>query len=276
MEAHPPYDPPEAVLAAQLGGAPRPNAERVNAYMQVPTRPMPDSLLPDAWALYNAEVASVDAAIGRLLDGLRTRGVLDHAVVVFLADHGEEFKEHGLMGHHQTLYEEVIRVPLIIATTGRPAHREVDELVSLIDVAPTVLELIGGTAPPQFEGRSRARAVGAAHWWTTFGASPAAVTRPVFSELIRTEDTLRLSSHERAVVTGGTKLIAGNAGERMYYDLHTDPGETNPDGVAPAQRPALDSGLAQLQSMAVRGATPTAPAIDDETREHMRALGYGD
>ena len=98
----------------------------------------------------------------------------------------------------------------------------------------------------------------------------------MFSELIRPEDTLRLSSHERAVVSGGDKLIAGSAGERMYYDLRTDPGETNPDGVAAAQRPPLDNGLAHLQTFAVRGATPTAPVLDDETREHMRSLGYGD
>ncbi len=276
METHAPYDPPEAIVAAQRGDAPPPETTAVNTFMELPGMPMPDRLLPDAWALYDAEVVSVDAAIGRLFEGLRARGVLDDAVLVFLADHGEEFKEHGHVGHNQSLYEEVIRVPLMIATTGRPAARTTESLASIVDVAPTVLELIGGPAAPQFEGRSRASEIGAPRWWASLWRSAPPAESRVFSELIKTPETLRLNPHERAVVTADAKLIAGVNGEREYYDLRTDPGEHDPNGLAAAPRVALDRGLSELIAFAGHAPPLKTPVLDAETREHMRALGYAE
>jgi arylsulfatase len=277
METHAPYDPPEATVAAQRGDDPPPDRDAVNMHMELPGLPLPDRLLPDTWALYDAEVVSVDAAIGRLFEGLRARGVLEDAVLVFLADHGEEFKEHGLVGHNQSLYDEVIRVPLIIAATGRPAARTVDGLASVIDVAPTVLELIGSPVPPQFEGRSRAPEIGAPHWWTSLWRSAPSESPRAFSELIKTPETLRLNPHERAVVTAdSTKLITGVGGERDYYDLRADPGEHDPNGLAAGQRAALDQSVSQLVALGGRAAPLNTPVLDAETRERMRALGYAE
>ena len=276
METHAPYDPPEATVAAQRGDAPPPDRESVNTHMELPGLPMPDRLLPDTWALYDAEVVSVDAAIGKLFEGLRARGVLNDAVLVFLADHGEEFKEHGRVGHNQSLYEEVIRVPLIIATTGRPAARTVESLASIIDVAPTVLALVGGPVPPQFEGRSRASEIGAPRWWASLWHSAPSAESRVFSELIKTPETLRLNPHERAVVTGDAKLITDVNGEREYYDLRADPGEHDPNGLAAAPRAALDRSVSELVALAGHAAPLNTPVLDAETREHMRALGYAE
>lgn len=273
MEPHAPYDPPVERINQQRQGGPEPDIDGVNRYFVLPGITMPDDFLPDARLLYDAEVASVDTAIGALLAGLRARGVLDDAMVVLVSDHGEELKEHGLVGHHQTLYEEVIRVPLIIAATGRPRANVIDEVVSLTDIAPTLLELTGAGPQRAFEGQSLARTVGKPPWWRR-GEDGGVEPRPAYSELIKTEDTLRLSPHEHAAVETGTKLITGVGGERSYYDLHTDPGETNPDALAPGQRAALDRALDTLRTVAARHEAPQRPAIDADTRERMRALGY--
>ncbi len=276
MEPHAPYDPPEERIAAQRRDGAPPDRDAVNRFFALPAMPMPDGLLPDAEVLYDAEVASVDAAIGELMAGLRSRGLLDNAVVVLLSDHGEELKEHGHVGHDQTLYEEVIHVALIIAATAHPQAIRIAQPVSVIDVAPTLIELTGAPRPAAYEGRSLANWVGSKPWWTVVwgGSEAAPPSRPVYSELIKTERTLRLTPHERATVEDSTKLITGVDGTRSYYDLSADPGEKNPDAVAHAQRAALDRAIDVLQAVAARDVRRDEVAVDPDTRERMRALGY--
>jgi len=112
-------------------------------------------------ALYRGEVAWCDAQLGRLLDSLQAEGRLEHALVIVTADHGEEFFEHDNRGHRQTLYQEVLRVPLLVvpprAEQGPDLARRgtrSDALVSLEDVLPTILDYVGGPAPRHVWGRS--------------------------------------------------------------------------------------------------------------------------
>ena len=102
--------------------------------------------------LYDAQVAYLDAHLRKLFDGLRRRGLLDDCLVVFTADHGHEIFEHGQFGHGRTLYDEVLRVPLLLWQGGGPP-RVVTTPVSLLDVAPTVLTLMGLPIPPEMTGR---------------------------------------------------------------------------------------------------------------------------
>src|SRR5262249_22562701 len=87
---------------------------------------------------------------------LDRRGFLDNALVVIVSDHGEEFIEHGRTSHGRTLYEESVHVPFIVVGPGVAAGRRVAENVSLIDLAPTLLDLLGLPPEPRFEGRSLA------------------------------------------------------------------------------------------------------------------------
>lgn len=97
-----------------------------------------------------------DQALGELFDGLRTRGLADSTVTIVIGDHGEAFGQHpSNFGHDLALFEENVRVPLIVNIPGaNVAGRRADQVVSLLDVAPTVLELLGRPVPPAFQGES--------------------------------------------------------------------------------------------------------------------------
>ena len=99
--------------------------------------------------LYDAEVAALDRRLRRVFRRLRTRGLLEHAIVVVTADHGEEFDEHGEFQHGRTLYQESVRIPLIMVGPGLPAGRVVDQPVSIVDVAPTIFDLVGLPVEPR-------------------------------------------------------------------------------------------------------------------------------
>ena len=109
--------------------------------------------------LYDGEVLWNDAAIGKLLDGLRASGRLDHAVVAILADHGEAFGLNGVWGHNASMFRSVVRIPMLFWASDSIGLREPQRLgtpVSLIDVAPTLLDL--ASLPPEdgFDGETLA------------------------------------------------------------------------------------------------------------------------
>jgi len=281
MEPHNPYDPPAELLDKILGGRARPDREAVNQRMRLPNLgTFSDEFVQDVQDLYDAEVMSLDGDLRQLFDGLRARGVLDDALVVITADHGEEFREHGLMGHHQTLYEEVLRIPLLISLPGQERRVDVERIVSLVDLAPTLLDLAGIPPPPAFMGHSvRPLLRRRAGWWPfgdRDGATPLTGPGMTFSELIM-DPTARQRPHERAVVAGTHKLIVDVDGGREFYDLRADPSEANPQALGDAERAELVAAVEQLQGFGRPAPSAKTPAqVDSETRERMRALGYAE
>jgi arylsulfatase A-like enzyme len=147
MEAHTPYLPREP-FAHQFGwyrkGATREERRRV----QVAARDEPEAL-PRAAALhsqraYDASIAELDAAMADLLADLRSRGLLDNTILVITSDHGEEFGEHGIFGHGNSLYVSSTQIPLVmIYPPSIPASRRIQTTVSIRDVAPTIADLTG-------------------------------------------------------------------------------------------------------------------------------------
>ena len=105
--------------------------------------------------LYDGSLAYLDQELGRLADTLRARGTLDRTLVVIVADHGEHLGDHGIWGHSNSLYEQLLRVPLIIRFPGRvPAGVRVRQPVSLRDLPVTLLSLADRAAPPSLPGVS--------------------------------------------------------------------------------------------------------------------------
>ncbi len=178
-------------------------------------------------SLYDAEIRFTDANVGKLLDEIDRRGRLDDTLVVFLADHGEEFLEHRALGHKHSLYEESVRVPLLMRLPGVVPERAVStELASITDVAPTILDLAGVDVPDGMWGTSLVRVFGG-------GSMPERVL-PFLLDFQPAPQVWRASHDGRFKVND----IPGRPTEKKImnnhavFDLEADPGEKTPAWVA--------------------------------------------
>ncbi len=210
---------------------------------------------------YDAEIAATDAQIGRLLDSLQASGRLDNTIVVVVADHGESLGEHGEQQHGFFVYDAAVRIPLIVAGPGVPA-RAVPDQVRIVDVMPTVLELVGAAVPSDVQGVSLLP-LGRGEELELLGFSETWYPRYHYgwSELT-------------AVRNGQFKFIA--APRRELYDTQADPGELNDLSAAnPRMADALERALRDMAARTAIAAKPQAPrAIDPAAEERLRALGY--
>lgn len=162
---------------------------------------------------YDSEIAHADHYVGKIVEKLKEEGLYDEVILVITSDHGEEFNEHDYYFHGHTLYNTAIQVPKIVRVPGwYPV--EIEEPVSVIDIGPTLLDLLGLSVPADFEGRPLTDALlGRANL----------ERRPIFSELL---PYTALDEHQRAVVYGDMKLIVDfNLGLEEFYDLGDDPME---------------------------------------------------
>jgi len=168
--------------------------------------------VPGLMEKYDYEIAFVDLWVGKLLKALDTLGLAKNTAVVVMADHGEAWAEHKAMFHGTDLYDEQLRIPLIIAVPGRaPVVNEDD--VAAIDVAPTLVDLVGAPIPKTFRGRSLLPAL----------AGDKLSPRPIFSELM----PATAWPHHATMLLDGDKKLIHRITERRYelYDLAADPGE---------------------------------------------------
>ena len=170
--------------------------------------------LANAMALYDEGLHWTDADLAPLFALLERTGLREKTIIVFNADHGEEFDEHGVISHGQTYYDGVVRTPLVIAAPNVPAAgTAVTELVQNLDIAPTLLEMVGVERPAGWSGRSLA-------WALAGKPSPAASSPPAaFSEGAW---TFWIGS----VQQGDRKFILVTPQDRMLFDLANDPAET--------------------------------------------------
>ncbi len=227
-------------------------------------------------ALYDGSLSFVDAEIGRLLATLRELR-MDDALIVITSDHGEEFWDHaeverrlggdprGIwgMGHGHSMFQELLRVPLIVRTPGVKGPRRNPCAVRHIDVAPTVLDLLGQGAPPTMRGRSLRDLLESE---TSPHACPA---------LPQIAESPAYGPNSRSITWDETKLVARKDGVRLLYDLRRDP--TEGEDLSSAQPRLADSLYEELQTR-LRGERPRrergGPAYDPETVQQLKALGY--
>lgn len=207
-------------------------------------------------ALYDAEVRGIDAGFGALLDGLRRRGRLDHTLIVFVADHGEELFDHGSVGHGGgRLHQELIRVPLAVYWPGVSTGRRVEAPVSQIDVAPTVLEALG---LPSDLGSPSARSL------------RVALSNPPerFVAFGQRDD-------RRGVTDGHWVLVRDRDGATVLYDLDADPQERrNLARDEPLARRYLLDALAREMARNPTWREQRAVDVGDQLQAQLRALGY--
>lgn len=285
---HDPYQPPEPYYsmfsgdyAGRIRAAPK-NKWSSKRYWAAVDRDDPGDLkhLVD---LYDGGIRHADTQlVGPLLRRLERLGLLENTIVVFVSDHGEEFMEHGLVRHDQ-LYDEIVRVPLIVylppRATGGSAFAGVrDARVSLLDLTPTLLELLGIEYDASvFQGRSLVP-------WIS-GAETR--DRPVYAEGLMGKwgpDSLTDQARLQSVLRVGDYKIYGRElkGSELFelFDIGADPGETT--RVSQTQPEALADMRARLEVVrkanaafrAAHGYQAAELDHDDALVEELRALGY--
>jgi len=236
-DAHAPYDPPEPFRSRHASSP------------------------------YAGEVAGVDALVGRLIGALGAAGVLDHTLVVVVADHGEALGEHGELTHGLLLYEPTLRVPLLIRAPGVIlAGSRVAEPVSAADLAPTILGFVGQAAinaAPQFDGRDLSP-------FLRRGEAPPRTDLYAETEYPRLFGWGALHVLRR----GDIQLVSGPRSE--LYDLAHDAAESRDLVVEqPRAAAALETTLASLRKESETTVQTPSPATPDaETRAKLQSLGY--
>ena len=210
-------------------------------------------------AVYDEQLVSVDAAIGRLFDGLEERLLGERTLVVITSDHGEELFEHGGFEHGHTLYQEVLHIPFVVFGPGIAPAR-VATPVSLVDVMPTVLDATGLEAMVETEGASL---------WPVLTGMADLPPRALFAE-----STL-YGAPRRAIIEWPYKLIVEpTTGVRELFDLSADARERND---LADRHPLIAERLANTMLARMRKTTAGRGKIvefDHDTRDGLRALGY--
>ncbi|MCH7813779.1 MAG: sulfatase [Planctomycetes bacterium] len=222
-------------------------------------------------ALYDAEIAFLDAQFGRVIEALKRSGIYDNTVIVVVADHGQGLGDHGWRGH-RIIYQEQIRVPLILRLPGGPAGHVVSDLVRTIDVYPTVLEALDVDGPGPVEGLGLDDLIHGRPDTPRFAYADAILAYDLNAAPIRKQrpdDDLLYCLMDRS-----WKLIyRPTRPERSeLYDLSADPTELhNRYHDRPEQALRLQTALEKLDPFV---AGPFGQGYDREVLERLRSLGY--
>lgn len=214
--------------------------------------------------LYDAEVFFADHLFGALIDHLRQQGVLDNTIILVTADHGEEFMDHGQI-QHNALYEELVRIPMLIRHPGHPVSTRTDVPFLNIDLLPTIASIVGAEAPADLDGID--------------------LRGPIDHDRHRIVTAMTNNKrYEILSERGGKKLIQTCKPEykEELYDLAADPGEKNN---LILDDPTLATELSELLEAALgtepcaliqavnQGKTPQ-DLLSPEQIEELKSLGY--
>jgi len=249
---------------------------------KVPQSDPPESRkeIEDMINLYDGEIAYLDQEVGRLFDELKAMGLYDRSLIIVTADHGEAFFEHGYWEHSQTLYEEMVRIPLIVKWPEDSPVATIDSLVSQTDIFPTVLDVAGVDRPSPWAIPLRRY---------LDGTSPSLDSRKVVMEVTWDPLDTRRASMKIALRGQDLKYIAtlhaptvddlyvAEIRDEELYDLRSDPGEKENIIAESSQsliyRDELRAYLAEARR--VRSERRGEKVIlDDAVRERLKALGY--
>jgi arylsulfatase A-like enzyme len=269
-EPHFPYD-PEPPFDTRFGpDGPIPKAARRDAAFFTDVnqgrRPFGEAEREHLVRLFDGNLAFADQEVGALRKAMEAEGLWERTVVIVAADHGEELFERGWIGHNVHVYEPSVRVPLIVRFPkgAGPAGQRVAALTDLLDVAPTIADVLGargkGGSDRQFQGRSLLPVIAGAP------GKPVVLSRTVWD---RPRYALR---DERYKFFYDTRT-----GEERLYDLEKDPGETRDVGPseplrAAYYRQALHGWTLQLARR--RPAGSEQAELSREQCENLKSLGY--
>jgi len=266
FDPHTPHTPPEP-YALGLRPSDAVGLGPVRAWVpfrQTGPRGFTEAVLGANRDLYDGEVAYLDRQVGRLLDFLESRGMLENTIVVVVADHGENLGDHGIRFRHVGLFDSTTHVPLMIRWPGEERQgRSLRGLVQTIDLFPTLLAAAGLKAPDS-DGQDLRELT----------AEGRAGRRTVFSEHAgRQGVSVRTGQYRYTLSQGDDKFVPNGP---ALYDVKADPGETkNLAGQGLPVEKDLNGLLLRWLSDRKRTLNPQSRTLTDEEIQRLKALGYG-
>lgn len=256
MDAHSPH---QVIPASRGAEGHRASPGTLRRIIEREKRHPPRAELDELIARYDRAIAVIDLEISKIVDRLKQLGHYENSVIVISSDHGEALGDRFRLGHGRSLYQDEIHVPLLVKYPHVSVPVAVDKVVSLLDLFPTILE-VSGMPPP---GRTQGKSLLTRDW-----SAPYEVLAESFHV------TSRGLAIQRAIVSGSLKLLVRQNAARELYDLRADPDERgNLFGRQRVDSEALELKLARWTST-IGASLPGAIAIDPETEERLRSLGY--
>ena len=213
---------------------------------------------------YAGEIAYTDQCVGEVINKLKELGLYDSTLIVVLGDHGEGLGEHGEAEHGYFLYHGTVRVPLIVRSPHQAGGRKISEIVSLVDVMPTILSYLDVSAPESVQGVDLSDGQG--------GQSDSEDGRYVYTESMIA--TRYGCNPMLGLVSDRWKYIETKRPE--LYDLKKDPGERdNLIEADPQVAQHMRDTLAEMTArLALGGETVELTDLDEESRRRLESLGY--
>jgi arylsulfatase A-like enzyme len=234
-----------------------------------------------AW--YDACIAFIDHQIGEIVSWLKQHHLFESTLLIITADHGENFGEHGLADHQYCIYDTLLHVPLIVAGPKAlvPTGQRIDNLVSLVDVFPTIVELIEPNAPIQtgLAGRSVLPLTRLPIRDRIFAEYGPPFTFRIFERLHPDFSYDRFNKAFKCVRTRDHKYILRSDGVAELYDTRSDPGEMNniinqfPE-LAAELRASLSDTLGGFVDTGVESQEVLSIEEEEQLAAHLRDLGY--
>jgi arylsulfatase A-like enzyme len=266
-DPHAPYDPPESYRTIQnySGALPKRVGE-----LRKPGNYFPPDDLAYLTSLYLDDVRFVDENVGQLFHVLKEKGIYDQTLIVVTSDHGEEHYEHGGSWHGHSMYDELLRVPLVVKGPAIAQGKRVATPVEIMGLFPTLEHILGLPSAP-----SDAERQGVGFEGLLQEASVSEHAKP----FLYAEEIL-YGEQQRSVRAGNYKLIEWLGFPRFeLYDLAQDPKERRN---LYWERPNLSEELKETMTAVAReneqriDAMPARsdPVLEEETRKRLRALGY--
>jgi len=271
MDAHEPYIPPppfDKYYSDKQATFTLANYFKMQEYIMQLERNITDEEYEHFLAQYDGGIAYIDYHLGELIKFLKQRGLYENTLIIITSDHGEVFGNRSLIGHGSSVYQDQVHVPLVIKFPKSNEKMVIDNLVGIIDLMPTILEVSGYEVPGYVHGKSLLKL-------------EKDDTRVVLSESFPNPTYIkwhsRFNRYERAIFSKHFKFISSSAGKRELYNLAEDPNESdnlyNPDDYTSKE---LESRLNQWLALAAASVRKYDSDIklDQDTLNRLKSLGY--
>jgi arylsulfatase A-like enzyme len=214
---------------------------------------------------YDGAIAYIDFHLGKLIARLKKLGLYENCLLIITSDHGEAFGRRDLFNHGVSVYQDAVHVPLIIKYPKNSPHTVINDTVSLCDLMPTILDIMGYEIPQGIDGRSFLR---------QNHSDPREVVSESFPDTDHCKWHPRLQRTQRAMFSGTLKFIESTSGKRELYDLLKDPNEkVDLYKMDDDTSRELEAKLNHWLNEAKKGSGSSLP-VNKEAIEQLKSLGY--